>query len=354
MARNNRQQDSGSSRSTLDGAGPLHVRILKVGLERLAAAGARGLAGSDGVQKAVDFLKSQIDKVGGTGMGDALFDSEAFKVIAAGGIQLPGFFFRPVLAQMLRIDEDLADEIVQEGVDKAILAFLDETGKAAKGKTPAEQNAIIRASAASLPDKVQQLLRAANTEGLKPVCYDPDTGLAHKQACEVVKNRSGIVRKDDAGNDLTLLAAKKLGGRMTSECVCAGLLMDPAGTLDEALMRLDGDERRAFDAYLASQFDVRIDILKKGSVARDITTAKILLVLKTTDPRMKRERLLLLVRADGPKAAKSPLERATDYAQKGLDVLTDSVKRDDFNESTKAGAAGYRKVNSVLDRLIGK
>ena len=351
MTDKNNKKDSGKT-TNYDASGPLYVRILKVGLERLSGAGGKALAGNAQVQTAVDAIKAQIDKLGGPGAGDTFFDSEAFKVIMAGGIQLPGTFLRPTLARILRVDEALADEIVQEGVDKAILSFLDETGRTVAGKKPAEQKAIIEKNANELVDKIQSDVRASNREGLKLVWYDPESGLAHKPHCEVLKNRDGIIRKDDAGNDLTLLAAKARGGRMTSECECVGILIDPAGTLDEALMRLDDDDRRAFDAYLASQADVRGDILKKGSVAKDITTAKLRLVLKTPDPLMKRERLLLLVRADGPKPKKSPVEKLTDYAERGVDLLMDDGKRAQFRRDSKAAAEARRDVNRVLDRQI--
>jgi hypothetical protein len=348
----NGKKDSG--KTAYDASGPLYVRILKVGLERLSGAGGKALAGNTNVQTVVDAFKAQIDKLGGPGAGDAFFDSEAFKVIMAGGIQLPGTFMRPTLARILRVDEALADEIVQEGVDKAILSFLDETGRAVKGKNPGEQKAIIEKNAGELADKVQANVRASNRESVKLVWYDPETGLAHKPQCKLLKDRDGVVRKDDAGNDLTLLAAKARGGRMTSECECVGILIDPAGTLDEALMRLDDDDRRGFDAYLASQPDVRGEILKKGSVAKDITTAKLRLVLKTPDPVMKRERLMLLVRADGPKPKKSPVEKLTDYAERGVDLLMDDRKRAEFRRDAKSAGEARRDVNRVLDRQINR
>lgn len=337
----------------LDAAGPLYVRIMKVGLERLAGGAGKALAGNAYVQTALDAIKAQIDKVGGAGTGDAFFDSEAFKILMASGIQLPGTFLRPTLARLLRVDETIADDIVQEGVDHTILSFLDETGRAVKGKNPGEQNAIIDRHANELKDKVTSLVRANNREGLKPVWYDSNTGLAHKPKCHTLdSDDERIIRKDDAGNDFTLLAAKSLGGHMTTECACVGLLTDPGGTLDEALMRLDADDRRAFDAYVASLPDIRKEFLKKGSSSKDVTVAKIRLVLKTTDPAMKKERLLLLVGMDGAKPTKTPFEKVTDYARQATDVLTDDTKREKLNKDTKSAAAGHQTARSWLGGLI--
>ncbi|MCE9586445.1 hypothetical protein K8R04_03970 [Candidatus Uhrbacteria bacterium] len=353
MADDKKKSGDKDKKKGLDASGPLHVRIAKVFLERLAGAGGKAVAGNSYVQAAIDAIKAPIDKAIGAGSADAIFGSELFKAGAAGAIQLPGTFLRPMLARLLRVDESIADDIVQEGVDHAILSFLDETGSAAKGKNPAEQKVIIDTNADKLVEKVTSLARANNREGLKPVWYDSVSGLAHKPKCDVIKGDDDhIIRKDDAGNDFTLLAAISLGGRMTTECACVGILTDPAGTLDAALMRLDDDRRREFDAYLASMSDIRDELLSKGSLAKDVTVAKIRLVLKTEDPAMKKKRLLLLVRMDGSKPVKSPLERATDYVQHGLDVLTDKGKRAKLNMDAKAATAGHRTVRRALGRLI--
>jgi hypothetical protein len=357
MARDKDKDEKKQKTTTYDASGPLYIRVLKVGFERLASAGGKQLAGNSYVQNAVDYVKEQVDKVGGAGSADAFFDSEAFKILAAGGIQLPGTFLRPTLARLLRVDESLADEIVQEGVDKAILSFLDETGRAAKGKNPAEQKAIIESGATKLETTLRAGLMAANREGLRHVGFDPMTGLAHMPECKALKDRDGksmdrVLRKDDAGNDFTLLAARKLGGRMTSECDCVGNFADPAGTLDEALMRLDGDQRRAFDALLVTHADVRGEILKKGSLAKDITATKIWLILKTDDAVMRKERLMLLVRAEGPKPKKSPVEKLTDYAERGIALLTDDEARKKFVRDSEVAADSHRNVNRILSRSL--
>ena len=342
--------------STHGSSGPIHLRIVKVGLERLASAGGKFAASDPHIQAAIDAFKAPIDKIIGTGSADAFFGSEAIKILMASGIQLPGTFLRPVLARMLRIDESLANEIVQEGVDKAILSFLDETGRAARDKNPAEQKAIIDKNASDMVDKVQAMLRLNNSEGIKPVWFDPESKLAHKPGCAMFKNDKGkpndcIIYKDDAGNDLTLLAAKKLGGHMTCECRCVGNFSDPPGTLDEALMRLDHDERRALDAYIASMLDIRSEFLKKGSSAKDVNAAKLRLVLKTADPAMKRERLLLLVRMDGVKSAKSPLEMISDTASRGIETLNSGHKRAAFREETRRSASSLDRTRSRIRKV---
>lgn len=330
------KRDNGS----LDAAsGNIWVRAVKLLLERLGRKAGERL----GATEAAQSLLGKVEQVVGQNDLNKLLEGAALVV----PIFLQDTLFARLIQRAFRLHPDLARELSNEGFDSLLESFFDKV-KNARGAGDKQDRALMSA-AREFESEAETLLKAKHPELFEEVLHLLATNRAHKTACSLVREDRGAIKR-------TLYEVRQLGGEMTQECSCVGATVDPAGSFQQAYRRLGPIEKDRVDALLITEFnDLRKQALTHTGETRKVSPEDLRTVLETDDQELRKERFIALLGLTIQKSEpKSPIARVTDYAVKGLEVLTDSEKRGSFNNEARVGAAGQRTINRALSRILGK
>lgn len=342
---NKKNKNQGGSRS-LDAASDNDaIRVLKVWVERKASKLGTAIAKTEFVTNAMSFIQAKVDGLAGQGSFQALLSSDIADAAVAGLIQAPKIF-SSLAAATLGINPDLGNEILQEGADKFIVQILEDTSNLLKGKNEDQKKRIIADQATVLDLSLAEFLRKKNSTGLEKVWFDQDLGLAHKAGCDKVERKPNLVK------DIIMIDVRKRGGKMTTECSCVGFTRDPGGPLDEVLARMSSDERDAILAYILTLKDPS-KIMMSGNKRSDITVAKLGLVLKMTDPGLKRTQLF---HALGYEEEKKPTlsEVGHTFQARAVEMVTDKSAGERFIAHAEATTRYHRDVRTAINSSPGQ
>lgn len=322
------------------------VRVIKALVERYAADLGRAVVSYDTVQAGVQLIKSKLNTIFGEGVADAALNSKLVEAGVAGVIQLP--WLPRFFAKLIGLDPDLVDDIAQEGVDSMIKTAIEEMAKLPMtGKSDQDVNALLKPSLINLESKLTELLQKNNRAGLEKVWFDPSTGLAHKPECKVVGAKTNVIK------NINLMAVEKTHkGSMTLECACVGFANDPAGPLDSVLARLSPHRRKLVLDYIGSYGKDAPKLLLAGNKRRDITAAKLLLVLEIDSPQLKKTQFFhVLGYEEGkkPGAAEIMKKVADKAATEAAAVLDDPKARRRFTLLTQAGTNTNRRMSRLIN-----
>jgi hypothetical protein len=331
--KNKKDQSSGN----LDAASSnIWVRGTKLLLERLGKKAGERLGASEMAER----LFTKVEGVVGSQDLARILEGAAFAV----PVLLQDTIFARLIQRGFRLNPDLARELSNEGLDSLLESFFDKV-RTARGKNGKDQNRALMDAAREFEEEAKNLIVAKHPELLEDVLHVLATNRAHKPGCTLVREGGGVVKRN-------LYEVMQLDGEMTRECTCVGASTDPPGSFQHAYRRLGLIERGRMDELLAGPFkDIRKQVLAHMGELRKVSAEDLRTVLETENAELQRERFIALLGLTIEKP-KSPIDRVTDYAQKGLDTVLSDDKRKAFNKDASRAAAGQRTVNRALDTLI--
>lgn len=316
------------------------VRVVKALIERYSSDLGKAAVSTEVVQAGVQQFKASFDGIFGQGTASAALNSKLVEAGVVGVVNLP--WFPRFLANLIGVDPDLADDIVQEGVDSLLRSSIEEMAKLPMAnKSDDEVRKILAPHMSNLKQVIMAQLEKNNRAGLEKVWFDPETSLAHKVGCKTVGSKTGLLK------DVNLIATEKLhGGRMTAECACVEFDGDKAGSLDTVLARMSPHMRNRVLEYIAT-FPEHTKILTAGNKRRDITVAKLKLVLEIGNAALKKTQFFQIL---GYEEGKKPsiFDVGRDLQAQATAVITDRQVGHRFAVRARATT----ETNNYMARLI--